>query len=273
MNTKMINIIILAFLFPVLVFAQNVKIATEYYRYNLTDKAKEEFIITFQSSKSSEKDKAESLYWLGQISFDENNYTVAFEDWNKLVETYPNSEQAVIIQDRLIQLKDIIEEVSTSSISSVVARSYIKHGDFWSDASRRFTIDSSWMPKNELAIEWYDRVIEEFPESNAAEIAFNRKISTLLGWKDSGKYGSSYGVKNDFDKYMPMVLSTFNNLSNTFPKSSYLQGFRYQIAQTYWKKKKWTETRDWLNKIITAGDGEETFYTQTAKARLKKVEY
>ncbi|MBC8146708.1 MAG: tetratricopeptide repeat protein [Bacteroidetes bacterium] len=267
------SVTILIFLFPILTLAQNVKVAKEYYRYNLTDKAKEEFILTFQSSKSSDNDKAESLYWLGQISFDENNYTVAFEDWNNLVEKYPNSEQAVIIQDRLSQLKDIIEEVSITSISSVVARSYIKHGDFWSEASRRFTIDSSWMPNVELAIEWYNRVIEEFSGSSAAEIAFKRKISTILGWKESGRYGSAYGVKGDFNKYMPMVLSAFDDFSNAFPESSYLQGFRYQIAQAYWSEKKWSETRDWLNKIINASDGEETFYTQTAKARLKKVEY
>ena len=69
------SVTILIILFPIVTLAQNVNVAKEYYRYNLTDKAKEEFILTFQSSKSSNNDKAESLYWLGQISFDENNYT------------------------------------------------------------------------------------------------------------------------------------------------------------------------------------------------------
>ena len=77
------------------------------------------------------------------------------------------------------QLKDVIEESSTSSITSIVARSYIKSGDFWSDADKRFTIDSSWMPKVALAVDWYDRVIAEYPNSNAAEIAHKKKISTL----------------------------------------------------------------------------------------------
>lgn len=260
-------------LIPILVSAQNVELAKEYYRHNLVENAKEEFINIFNNDKSSNNDKAISIYWLGQISFDENNYTVAFEDWNQLVNKYPKSEQAIEIQERLVQLKDIIEQVSTSSIPSVVARSFIKNGDFWSKASQRFTIDGSWMPNVELANEWYDRVIQEFPGSNAAEMAYQRKFFTILGWKESGRYGSSYGVENNFSKYMPMLLQTFSDFSTSFPESSYLQGFRYQIAQAYWGEKKWNETREWLKKIINAGGEEETFYTQTAKARLNKVEY
>ncbi len=273
MKQSINRMLVFLMIVPILLTAQNVELAKEYYRHNLIDNAKEVFIDTYQSNKTSNADKAEALYWLGQISFDENNYTVAFEDWNQLVKKYPDSEQAVEIQERLSQLKDIIEQVSTSSISSVVARSFIKNGDFWSEAKQRFTIDPSWLPNVELAIEWYNRVIEEFPGSNAAEIAFQRKMFALLGWEESGRYGSSYGVKNNFNKYMHLVLQTFSEFSNAFPESSYLQGFRYQIAQAYWSEKKWKETKEWLNKIIAASNGEETFYTQTAKARLQKVEW
>ena len=135
-----------------------------------------------------------------------------------------------------------------------------------------FTIDNSWLPNVELAIEWYDRVIAEFPKSEAAEMAFQRKLFSLLGWKGIGMYASSYGLKADFNKYMPLLLSTFADFEKQFPKSAYLQGFRYQIAQAYWIHRDWANTRSWLTRVVQNGDA-KSFYVQTAKARLAKVEH
>jgi len=253
--------------------SQKADLAKDYYRHNLIEKSKELFIEISNSDDAADQDKTEALYWLGQISFDESNYSIAFKDWEKLIETYPESTQAIEIKSRMEELKDIIEKVSLSNITSVVARSFIKNGDFWSEAENKYTIDNSWLPNVELAIEWYDRVIQEFPNSTAAEIAFKKKLFTLLGWKERGQYGSSYGVKNNLKTYMPKVLNTFAEFKEAFPESSSLQGFRYLIAQAYWNNKKWNETREWLQKIIDSSGEKETFYTQAAKARLKKVEY
>ncbi len=52
-----------------------------------------------------------------------------------------------------------------------------------------------------------------------------------------------------------------------------LQGFRYQIAQAYWIEKDWNQTREWLQKVIDSSKGLATFYSETAKARLKKLEH
>ena len=252
---------------------QKSDLAIDYYRHDLPEKAKEVFINILHHAQSSSDAKAEALYWLGQISFEEGRYSVAFEDWEELVKEYPQSSRAKEINERLDQLREIITQASDASVSSVVAKSYIENGDFWSESDRKFSIDSSWIPNVEMAIQWYDRVIVEFPDSNAAEIAFQRKLFTLLGWEGPGRYGESYGIKVDFNKYMPLVLETFTEFEKAFPNSSYLQGFRYQIAQAYWGQKDWDKTREWLQKIIDAGKGEKTFYTETAKARLKKVEF
>ena len=272
-RTVVMMVLFLCFVSTSIVTAQYNELAKDFYRHNLLERAKEVFIITLHDTKASAETKADALYWLGQISFEEGRYTVAFDDWEKSAKEYPQSQQAKEITERLAQLQDVIAQVSGESISSVVARSYIQHGDFWSKAERRFTIDSSWLPNVELAIEWYDRVIEEFPDSDAAEIAYQRKLYTLLGWEELGQYGDSYGSKKDFKKYMPQILETFTEFEKAIPNSSYLQGFRYQIAQAYWGKKKWSETREWLQKVIDAGEGTKTFYTETAKARLTKVEY
>ena len=109
------------------------------------------------------------------------------------------------------------------------------------------------MPNLEIAIEWYDRILKEFPKTTAAEIAYQRKLFALLGWEETGIDGRSFGLKADFNKYMPQVLETFAQYEKDFPKSSFLQGFRYQIAQAYWIHEDWAKTRKWLKKVIDAG--------------------
>ena len=66
---------------------------------------------------------------------------------------------------------------------------------------------------------------------------------------------------------------TFGSFETAFPKVRILQAFRYQIVQAYGSHKDWSNARTWLQKIIEKGAGEDTFYTEAAKARLQKVEY
>ena len=134
-------------------------------------------------------------------------------------------------------------------------------------------IDSSWIPKVEAALNWYDRTISEFPNSAASRLAYKGKMKTLLGWKEPGKYGSPQGIKGDFSKYMPMLLATFMEYKKANPTDPSLQAFRYQIAQTYWSAKDWKNTRKWLNEIIERSEGKEGFYHSLANLRLKKIEY
>lgn len=251
---------------------QSVEIAKDYYVHNVKGRALESFIDVFHNSKAPEV-KAEALYYMGQIAFEDNNYSAAFSDWTKLIKDYPTSKQASEIKDRLTQMQEVMGKVTNASILSTVAGSYLRNGDFWSrNGNKIFVIDSSWLPNVELANAWYDKTIAEFPGSEAAEIAFKSKLFTILGWKEPGQYGSSYGVEADFKKYLPLLIEAFGAFEGAFPKSPYLQGFRYQIAQVYWERNDWQNTREWLNKVIQAGDGRQSFYTETAKARLNKLQ-
>src|SRR5207248_10705849 len=118
---------------------------------------------------------AKELYLLRQISFDEGHIKVALDDWRSLVHDYPQTTEAKEINGRLKQLNEIVSKVSDASVTSAIARSYISNGDFWSRIDRKFLIDASWLPEVELAVDWYDRVIKEFPGSDAAVLAYERK--------------------------------------------------------------------------------------------------
>ena len=254
--------------------AQSVELARDYYQHGLNDRAKDILIGMLHNQATIPAVKAKALYMLGQISFDEGRVKVALTDWQALAKEFPQSPESKEITARLAQLNEMVAKASDAGISSAVARSYISNGDFWvSSNDRKFSIDSSWLPMIELANEWYDRVIKEFPGSDAAEIAYERKLFALIGWRELGRDGDAYGLKNNFQKYMPLVLSSFDDFEKAFPNSSALQAFRYQIAQAYWAHRDWQNTRAWLQKIIDKGGSESTFYTEAAKARLQKVEY
>lgn len=265
--------IILTFMSISPAMTQNISIAKDFYEHNLKERALEEFIIVYNTPSTTPEIRSEALYYMGQITFDDGRFSTALEDWKKLIEIFPTSVRATEIKERLAQLNEVFSKSVDENISSSVAKLYIKNGDFWSDDSRTFTIETSWLPKVELAIDWYDKVILEFPKTYAAELAYQRKLFTILGWKEIGQYGSRYGMSDDFKKYLPILLKTFDEFEISFPESSFSQGFRYQIAQTFWLSGDWANTRIWLNKIIDKSKGQSSFYSETAKARLNKIEH
>ena len=240
---------------------------------NLVSDAKREFIQIITSSGSKDEE-ATAYYQLGTLSFEDNNIEGALNTWKKLVAEYPNSPEAEQVKDNIQELTQIVGETSKESINNAIAASYIKNGDFWSEDKKTiFTIDSSWIPKVESSIKWYDKVITEYPKSVASKVAYKKKLRTILGWKDIGQYGSSYGIRGNFQKYIPLLLSTFRSFEEDHPTDSSLQAFRYQIAQSYWNNRNWNETRIWLNEIIEKSNDDDTFYKDLAQRRLKKVEY
>jgi|ERR1700731_3894166 len=257
---------------------QAIELARDYYKHGVAEKAKEILIAAIHDRNVSAASKAEALYVLGQISFEQNRYSVAFDDWEQLIKAYPQTPQAKEISDRLTQLREVISKSAENQLSSAVASSYLHNGDFWSHSSQIFTIDSSWLPDVEMSIFWYDKLIKEFPAE--AEVGYRRKMFSLLGWRNDGS--DRGGVKADFVKYMPQLVDTFAKFEKDFPNSSSLQPFRFQIAQAYWLAEAGTRTeakagyereaRLWFAKIIEASHGVETFYTRCAKDRLQNFD-
>jgi len=248
--------------------------AQMFLRFDLKNEAKNELInVLFSNAKAD--DKADSLYLLGTIAFSENKIIQAIDTWKDLIAKYPNSNQAKNVKNHIDELSQVTIEHAETSVNNAIAQLYLSNGDFWSGGKdSTFKIDTSWIPKVDVAIKWYDKVIGEFPKSDSARMAFRDKMRTLLGWQVPGSRADrQYGIKESFSTYMPMLLETFAKFEATFPEDPLLQPFRYQIAQAYWDNKQWAETRKWLNIIIEKSGESDNFYKDLANWRLKKVEY
>jgi len=273
MFRPMISILIIGTVWFSTAFAASLEKAEMFRTHGLTPEAKRELIDVIFSNQPDTQ-KAEAYYILGTIAFGEKNIFAALETWTELIKKFPGSSQARLVKDRIRQLSEIVGEVSKWTGENAIAQSYFRHADFWSEhKSKIFRIDASWLPMVEGAIKWYDKIIEEFPKTTASRLAYEDKMRTLIGWKESGRYAEAYGVEGNFSKYMPMLLETFVAFEKDHPDASTLQAFRYQIAQQYWKNKNWVKTREWLNLIIQKSGDQDTFYCDLAKRRLEKMEY
>ena len=154
---------------------------------------------------------------------------------------------------------------------------YLKNADFWSeDKDDRWVIDSSWIPKVKFALKWYDKVVSEFPRSEAARVAYIGKIRTLLGWKEPD--GSVYGARTDSFEYLEKLVDTFRSFEQDFPNDTTLQACRFQIGQVYFGigvrsgEKQWLEqAKGWFDEIIINSGEDETFYRQISEERNKSI--
>ena len=250
----------------------NVQKAEMLYDHGMIEDAKKELVnVVFGDSDKDEK--AEALFFLGNIAFTEEKIPVALETWERLIEKYPNSKQAVLVKDRASELAEVVGETASEKISHVVAQSYLRNGDFWSEHEDDvFEIDSSSINNVGAAMKWYDKVLAEFPLSPAAELAYTKKLKILVAWAKSGG--------PNFTRYMPRLLETFSSFEADFPQAGTLQGFRFQIAQTYYRNHRGVEgfpnlekSREWLNRIISVAGDSDSFYKDLAQRRLKKITY
>lgn len=244
-----------------------------FYQHGLVNEAKSQLIhVIFDDS--SESEKAAAYYLLGTIAFSEDRIQIALETWQELLERYPASKEAVYVEQRILEMRELVGEIEKETVDDIVASSYIAHGDFWSRGKRTtFSIDTSWIPKVEAALKWYAKTIEEFPHTSASRTAYEKKLQTILGWTDTGPYGRSYGIREDYDRYLPKLLETFYAFEKMHPEATTLQAFRYQIAQVYWNQRDWENTREWLSIIVETSGDVDSYYSDLAQRRLLKVEY
>ena len=252
--------------------SQSIEKAKMLLDHGLVAESKTELIdIAFSSKEDDEK--AQAYFLLGSIAFDNNNFSLATNTWTTLTTMYPNSKeakQASVLSDSLL---GALTETSNDKIDNAVAQAYIVNGDFYSSGKNtKWTIDTSFIPSVDAAIKWYDKVITEFPKSPASKLAYERKIQTLIGWKDRGQYGSSHGLEDDFVKYMHILIETGKLYFEEHPDTENKHALRFQIAQAFWGQKIWPNAEEWLNGIIDKSE-EDSFYKDLAERRLKHLKY
>ena len=246
------------------------------YDQGMVSEAKQELVdVIFGDFHDQEK--AEAYFLLGNIAFTEERLSTALETWNVLINKYPDSQQAVLIKDKATELAEIVGETTEKMITNAVAKSYMRSGDFWSTfEDDKFNIDTSWIPRLEAGMHWYDKVITEFPQSQAAELAYTRKLKVFLGQMyklgppNRTEIGSIEIIKKKrWDNFFSKVLETFSSLKADFPEAESLQAFRFQIGQAYWMTGEQEKAEEWLNLVISVAGDSDTFYKDLAERRLK----
>ena len=250
--------------------------------HGLNDDAKRELINLIFHEDSERRDKSRAYYLLGAIAFDENRIQSAIRTWDYIIEKYPNSDEALIVKERMDELSKVTLAVYTESIESEdysVAKLYLKNAEFWSeDKDDRWMIDSSWIPKVEFALKWYDKVISEFPKSEVARIAYIGKIRTLLSWTEFNEefkdepWGTA--ARKAFPTYIGQVIDAFHNFEKDFPNDITLQACRFQIGQAYWSYvggRDLEQARIWFEEVIANSGENDTFYRQIAEARKNEI--
>ena len=249
--------------------ADRTALPEKYYEHGLIDDAKRGFISIIFDKKANDTEKAESLSFLGDIAFDEREVSLALSTWRELIETFPTSDQARLAVDRINQIGEVVDATTGDTLDNPIAQSYIRHGDWWSNRKKEnLTIDTSSIPRDKVAIGWYDRVIDEFPETDAVVLALKKKFYTVYGWEDSDEM---YGVLGS-RRPVSDLIAVYEELSATSPNDPDFQRFRYMIAQSYLEKMNCEKSREWLQKIIDREDGMDGFYKDLAEWRMKSFD-
>lgn len=247
----------------------------------------------FTRITQTEEDLADGLHLLGEIALKGDNLAGAIVAWNSLVDGHPNSEQANSVKERIDELKFEFRKNLSDLESSLRAKSYFANADLWlrSTEVRSPPIDTSFIPSDEAAFDWFNQVIEDFPGTSHAELAYERMIEYLLGkakirlgYPLPGQYSaesrSEYlrrlaAILNDarsaVKKGVTLAVPILEDFEESFPNSNKLQRLRYLIGQMYWLAGDLESARLWLGRVIHADLEENTFYRDLAFRRLENL--
>lgn len=252
--------------------ADRVDVPIKFYEHGLIEDAKREFLIISLDRRANDDERAKSLSYLGDIAFDQRNISLAMKTWQELIDTYPSTISAGLVQKRIEQLGELVEATTGDTLDNATAQSYVRHGDWWSRGKEEtLTIDTSWIPRDQVALGWYDRVIKEFPNSDASLLALKKKFYTMYGWETGGRNNVKFGVRGTTPIFE--LVEVFDAIQAASPNDPDLQRFRFMIAQSYWIRRDFKLTREWLKKVVDSEEGRGGFYKDLAVWRLKKVEY
>lgn len=232
--------------------------------HGLSDQATEAFISLYYQT-DDDAVKAQCLLSMGKLALKGGKTEVALKDWQRLVDKFPTSSEANEVKGQLKGLLESSQSTALGNIKSAIAVNYLNNAEFYSKHSNRYTIDTSWLPKEEISAYWLDRVIKEFPETKAHEMALKRKFFAYQGWKD--QY-SGFGLKHDPILYVAKLKETIAEVETKFPGSSTLPAMYYQMGQLYWPTDDPTLAKEWFEKSQKAS-GPGNYYYQLVDQRLK----
>ena len=149
--------------------------------------AKRAFIDLLYNDEAHEEDKADALYQLGLIAFNNKDIGLATETWGLLIDEFPNTEKGRTVSagikylledyDALV-LESAKEEIHDREevMRDALAQSYLLNAQFWWDPPKQWGIYTSHIDQFTMAREWYDKVVTEFPGTDAAKKAMSYRF-------------------------------------------------------------------------------------------------
>ena len=239
--------------------------------HGLREDAKRTLIeVVFDSRNPSAR--ASALYLLGAIALDEGNIEVAKQRWEQVRKDYPESAEAKKVAQQEEAIALLAGASSYRSAENPLASLYLRFGDQWSQGrATTLTPDFDDLPKVEAAVEWYDLVVRDFPNSAAARIAMESKMLTLLGWQDESVPSRRHGLAYDYQKYMPRLIAAFEEYVGTFPEASARHAFRFLIGQAFYNALEFDQARTWFQGVVESDPSQRSLFGHLARLRLLQL--
>ena len=149
--------------------------------------AKRAFIDLLYKDEAHEEHKADALYQLGLIAFNNKDIGLATETWRLLIDEFPDTEKGQTVSAGIVSLLEdydalILERQQEAmqdraeAMHDAVAQSYLLNAQFWWDAPKQWNIYTSHINHLTMAREWYDKVVTEFPRTDTAKKAMSYRF-------------------------------------------------------------------------------------------------
>ena len=104
--------------------------------------AKRAFIDLLYNDMAHEEDKADALYQLGLIAFNNKDIGLATETWGLLIDEFPNTEKGRTVSAGIKYLLEdydaLVLESAKEEVSDVSAQSYLLNAQFWWDPPKQW---------------------------------------------------------------------------------------------------------------------------------------
>ena len=218
--------------------------------------AKRAFIDLLYNDEAHEEDKADALYQLGLIAFNNKDIGLATETWGLLIDEFPNTEKARTVSAGIKYLLEdydaLVLESAKEEVSDVSAQSYLLNAQFWWDPPKQWGIYTSHINQFTMAREWYDKVVTEFPGSDAAKKAMSYRFMLhkdgMEAYREERQLVQARKVEKikkeeipnavlelsqDFAPLILPLIHEYNKFVEDFPGDAVAHIMELQIAQEY----------------------------------------
>ncbi|MBF0478174.1 MAG: tetratricopeptide repeat protein [Candidatus Omnitrophica bacterium] len=221
-----------------------VGLASLYSETDNSDKAVSAYTDVITKYQDSQR-VPEALLGRGNIYYQKQNYDAAIKDYRMIINKYDSTADAMEIVEKAYfalgwsYLKagaldlsiHTFETLKTKTANNTVRISAMTQiGDAYQDAGQ-------W----DKAVDVYDKVLEQFPESPYTDYVQYRQAIALL-------------KQNKIDA----ATLSFQSLQSNFPHSKYLKDAKYYLAVAYFKQNQWQTAIEQSNAFLKeSGDGNE----------------